>query len=78
MLKHSLKSICLFICLNSVVSSAQYVAPDSLKKIIATAKKETDRIDAMNWLAFRYYYEYELDSSRVWVQKALSLSEKYN
>lgn len=78
MLKHSLKSICLFICLNSVVSSAQYVAPDSLKKIIASSKNEMEKIDAMNWLAFRYYQEYEVDSSRVWVQKALSLSEKHN
>lgn len=78
MFSKQLKYIGLLLCMNCVIASAQYVAPDSLKKIIATAKKETDRIDAMNWLAFRYYYEYELDSSRVWVQKALSLSEQYN
>lgn len=57
---------------------AQYIAPDSLKKIIATAKKEADKIDAMNWLAFRYCQDYELDSSRTWVQKAVSLSEQNN
>lgn len=76
MFSKQLKYIGLLLCMNCVIASAQYVAPDTLKKIIATAKKETDRIDAMNWLAFRYYQKLDTSSCRIWAERALSSSEK--
>jgi len=56
--------------------SAQYISPDSLKIIIATAKEDTVRIDAMNWLSTRFNENAEIDSSKFWAKKAFEHSMK--
>jgi signal transduction histidine kinase len=58
-----------------VTVRAQYIGPDSLRKIISSAKEDRVRIDAMNKLSFRYYQDLEMDSSRYWVEQALGLSK---
>ena len=54
---------------------AQYVAPDSLLKIISSAPEVRTRIDAMNKLSFRFYQDLEMDSSRSWAELSLGLSK---
>ncbi len=64
---------------HNVAIKAQYVAPDSLRKIIATAKEDTVRIDAMNWLSFRHFQDLiTYDSCQYWADKAFSLSKEIN
>lgn len=77
---HSRKLITLLFLLMAykVAVKAQYVAPDSLHKIIATAKEDTVRIDAMNWLSFRYFQKLDSASCSFWAEKALSASKKIN
>lgn len=61
------------VCLTAVKS--QYIAPDSLRKIISSPEPARERIDAMNKLSFRFYQDLEMDSSRSWAELALGLSK---
>ena len=59
-------------------ASAQYIPPDSLKKLINSTKADSIRIDAMNWLSFRYLQKLDFDTCQLWADKALKLSIKIN
>ena len=69
-------SILILFAISKFTAYAQYVSPDSLKIIIATAKEDTVRIDAMNWLGARFSENAENDSARFWTEKAFNLSTK--
>lgn len=69
---------CLLLEFVSPNSIAQYIPPDSLMKIIAYEKSETKRIDAMNWLSFRFYQKMDTLNCGLWAAKALSSSRKMN
>jgi signal transduction histidine kinase len=75
---HSSILILLMLAINPIKASAQYIPPDSLKKLINSIKADSIRIDAMNWLSFRYYQNLASDSSQFWADKALNLSTKIN
>lgn len=69
----------LLLIANNTAIKAQYVSPDSLRKIIATSKEDTVKIDAMNWLSFRHLQNnYTNDSCQYWADKAFSLSKEIN
>ena len=70
--------ILLMLTINPVKITAQYVSPDSLKKLINSKNADSVRIGAMNWLSFRYFQKLDFDSCQFWAGKALELSIKIN
>ena len=69
---------CFIFNIGLIGASAQYISIDNLRKIVNTAKEDTVRIDAMNWMSFRFYQKGSLDSCVFFAKQALSSSEKIN